>query len=158
MCALRELVGCQLCSITQLALWFCALPVTALAVGAGGSRPLGLSPALGALAYLLLGLGVMFSTAAAGMICWDLARLVGRGSDALVLYLRARKELAEADLRVAREDVAGRRAGRGTVRGVARARTCAFYDLPVRGQRRAARAPAASTRADVPARSLSARP
>lgn len=101
LCAqLRELVGCQLCSITQLALWFCALPVTAVALGVGGTRPLGLSPALGALAYLLLALGVMFSTAAAGMICWDLARLVGRGGDALVLYLRARKELAEADLRV----------------------------------------------------------
>ncbi len=45
----RELVACQLCSITQLAIWFCALPVTAAAVELGGARPLGLSPALGAM-------------------------------------------------------------------------------------------------------------
>ncbi len=77
----RELIGCQLCAITQLALLFCALPVTAAAVYLGGSRPFGFGPALGSLAYLLLGLGVMFSTAAVGLICWDLARMIGRGAD-----------------------------------------------------------------------------
>jgi hypothetical protein len=91
----RELIGCQLCSITQLAIWFCALPATAAAVELGGSRPLGLSPALAAWAYALVFLGVAFSTAAVGLVCWDVARLVGRGTDAAVLLLRARKD-AEA--------------------------------------------------------------
>jgi hypothetical protein len=90
----RELIGCQLCSITQLAIWFCALPVTAAAVELGGSRPLGLSPALAAWAYALLFLGVAFSTAAVGLVCWDVARLVGRGTDAAVLLLRAKKDAA----------------------------------------------------------------
>lgn len=99
---LRELFACQLCTITQLALWFCALPVTSFAVWWGGARPLGLAPALAFAAYALLALGVAFSTAAVGLICWDLARLVGRGTDALVLYLRAKKDAAEAEARGAR--------------------------------------------------------
>ena len=97
----RELVACQLCSITQLAIWFCALPVTAAAVERGGARPLGLSPALGAWAYALLFLGVAFSTAAVGLLCWDVARLVGRGSDAAILLLRARKDAVSATYRAA---------------------------------------------------------
>jgi len=95
----RELVSCQLCSITQLALWFCALPATAFGLALGGSRPFGLAPALAAWGYALLFLGVLFSTAAVGLICWDVARLVGRGSDAAVLYLRARKDAAEVEAR-----------------------------------------------------------
>lgn len=95
----RELFACQLCAITQLALWFCAVPVTTLAVWRGGPRPLGLAPALAVGGYALLGLAVTFSTAAVGLACWDLARLVGRGSDALILYLRAKKEAAEAQTR-----------------------------------------------------------
>ncbi len=96
----REMLGCQLCSITQLALFFCALPVTALAVSVGGRHLFGLSTFLATLAYVLLGLGVMVSTAAVGLICWDVARAVGRGSDALVLFLRARMASAEAEARV----------------------------------------------------------
>jgi hypothetical protein len=93
----RELVGCQLCSITQLSIWFCAVPATTLAARWGGLRPLGLAPALAVGAYALLGAGIAFSTAAVGLLCWDLARFVGRGTDALVLFLRAKKEAAEAE-------------------------------------------------------------
>jgi hypothetical protein len=96
----REMLGCQLCSITQLSLLFCAIPATALAVAFLGSRPFGLSPGVASGAYLLFGLGVMFSTAAVGLACWDFARMVGRGSDALILYLRARTVAAEAEARV----------------------------------------------------------
>jgi len=97
LCArVRELIGCQLCSITQLAIWFCAAPATVVAIQLGGARPLGLSPAVAAWVYALLFLGVAFSTAAVGLICWDVARLVGRGTDAAVLYLRARRDAAEA--------------------------------------------------------------
>jgi hypothetical protein len=95
----RELFACQLCAITQLALWFCAVPVTTLAAWWGGLRPLGLAPALAVAAYALLGLAVTFSAAAVGLICWDLARFVDRGSDAVILYLRARKDAAEAQAR-----------------------------------------------------------
>ncbi len=101
LCAkIRELLACQLCSITQLALWFCAVPLTALAVWWGGSRPFGLTPALAVLAYVLFGLLVAFSTAAVGLMCWDVARMVGRGTEAVVLYLRAKKEAAEAQARL----------------------------------------------------------
>jgi len=96
----REMLGCQLCAITQLSLFFCALPATAAAVRLLGNRPYGLGPVLAVPAYVVFGLGVMFSTAAVGLICWDVARMVGRGSDALVQFLRARTAAAEAEARV----------------------------------------------------------
>jgi hypothetical protein len=102
----RELVTCQLCSITQLAIWFCALPATALALAALGSHPFGLSPALAAMGYGLLFLGVAFSSAAVGLACWDVARMVGRGTEAVVLHLRARKEAAEVEARLRRDRAA----------------------------------------------------
>jgi hypothetical protein len=92
----RELIGCQLCSITQLSIWFCAVPVTAIAVELGVVRSLGLSPTLSVSAYALLFFGVAFSTAAVGLMCWDVARLVGRGTDAAVLLLRAKKDTVAA--------------------------------------------------------------
>jgi hypothetical protein len=96
----REAISCQLCSITQLSIYFCAIPATVAAVAWGGSRPFGLTPLLAVWGYLLFGLGVLFSTAAVGLVCWDVARMVGRGSDAIVLYLRARTAAAEAEARV----------------------------------------------------------
>jgi hypothetical protein len=91
----RELIACQLCSITQLAIWFCALPVTAAAIELGGARPFGLSAGVAAWGYGLLFVCVAFSAAAVGLLCWDVARLVGRGTEAAVLLLRARKDAAE---------------------------------------------------------------
>ncbi len=103
LCAkVRELLGCQVCSITQLALWFCAAPVTVLAIWSGGARPFGLAPALAVWAYVLIALAVTFSTAAVGVMCWDVARMVGRGTEALILYLRAKKETAEAEAQLHR--------------------------------------------------------
>jgi hypothetical protein len=102
----RELVTCQLCSITQMAVWFCALPATAFTISALGSRPLGLPPWLAAWGYVLMFLGVTFSTAAVGLLCWDLARMVGRGTEAVVLYLRARKDAAELETRLRQDRAA----------------------------------------------------
>lgn len=99
---LRELVACQVCCITQLALWFCAAPLTALAVSWGGSRPFGLAPGFATWFYVLVALGIAFSTAAVGVMCWDVARMVGRGTEAVILFLRAKKDAAEAEVRLGR--------------------------------------------------------
>jgi hypothetical protein len=81
-CKLHELVTCQLCTITQLALWLWALPVLWIGYGQGIR-----------LTYLVVAAPVVwFSEAAFGLAAWDLMRLIGRGSDALIWALRKESE------------------------------------------------------------------
>ncbi|HXY40898.1 MAG TPA: hypothetical protein VEQ10_14600 [Vicinamibacteria bacterium] len=40
------MLGCQLCAITQLSLFFCAISATAVAIRLLGSHPFDLGPAL----------------------------------------------------------------------------------------------------------------
>ena len=79
---LYELIMCQVCMTTQLALWLWAAP---LAVFYLANR---YSLLVSVFAFTI----IWFSQAALALAAYDLARLVGRGSDALV---RAAQQLAE---------------------------------------------------------------
>ena len=76
-----ELVMCQLCTTTQLSFWLWALPL--IWVGSPIQSAVGT-----AMAFPI----VWFSQAAISLAMWDLARLFGRGTDALILAARALKK------------------------------------------------------------------
>jgi hypothetical protein len=76
---LYQMVMCQLCCTTQLCLWLWAIPQLIL----GNIVSDSLGPYLGLVV-------LWFSEAALALASWDVMRLIGRGSDALIL--RARRE------------------------------------------------------------------
>ena len=76
---LGELVYCQLCTITQLAFWWIALPLAWI------GRDIVVAYPVASVVGLVM---VWFSVAAVGLACYDIMRLVGRGTDALVLLAR----------------------------------------------------------------------
>ena len=73
-----EGIMCQVCCITQLTLWLWTLPILWFGYDHGV-----------ALKYLVVGTPIVwFSEAALGLASYDLFRLVGRGSEALIQRLR----------------------------------------------------------------------
>lgn len=100
---LHEAIKCQLCTITQLTIWCWAAPITTTAITLGGTNPLAfihisLPLSMTVMVYALLFAGVTFSQAAVGLACWDVMRLIGRGTNALVIRARAESRLAESYL------------------------------------------------------------
>lgn len=75
---MHELIHCQLCTTTQLCLWLWALPMV------WWGTPL-------ALPLPLEFMVVWFSQAALSLLAYDIARFVGRFTDALIW--RARKDV-----------------------------------------------------------------
>ena len=75
---LDELIHCQLCTITQLTLWWWTLPLAYLGYRVG--VPL--------LWVVYLSTFAWFAQAAIALACWDLMRLVGRGTEALIQRAR----------------------------------------------------------------------
>ena len=72
-----DLVHCQTCTVTQLALWLWALPIA-----------LHGTPAREAVGPVVEFVAVWFSQAAFSLAAYYVARLIGRGSDALIKRAR----------------------------------------------------------------------
>lgn len=81
-----EMIHCQLCCITQLTLWLVVVPASVVVLPTLPYPWWVLAPAV---------LVAWFAQAAVGLACWDVARLIGRGTDAAVLALRAKQKEIE---------------------------------------------------------------
>lgn len=85
---IRDAIMCQVCCITQLVFWCWTLPLTVCGVVAiHTSFPAVPLPLVGSGAVLVGGM-LWFSQAAVGVACWDIMRLIGRGTDAIIKQLR----------------------------------------------------------------------
>lgn len=74
---LSELCHCQTCTVTQLSFWLWALPIALR-----GTVTLDVIGPVGTM------VAVWFSQSALSLMAYDLARLIGRGSEALIQAAR----------------------------------------------------------------------